>query len=271
MMKVQANRPIKEIIAEFPNVATILDEYGIGCGPCTVGICQLKDILEIHQLPESAEVELMNRIEAEIYPEREREVPDAKGTHISAVSKDQTYSEPIQMLVDEHRLIKRLLARIPQLVDWLDLSNDDHRLLAKTAIDFIRSYADQLHHGKEEAILFEGFDDSTDIFQVIYQDHATGRGYVKQMVAAVASRNSKKFCENLEAYRVLLTEHIQKEDEVLFPWLDSQLSVAAREDLLNNFQRADIELDLDVSKYRSFIEDLENVKEQTTIKEVVDV
>lgn len=33
---------IRDIIAEFPGVGSILEEYGISCGPCTVGICQLK-------------------------------------------------------------------------------------------------------------------------------------------------------------------------------------------------------------------------------------
>jgi hypothetical protein len=41
---------IKDLIAEFPGVGSILEEYGIGFGPCTVGICRLKDILEIHRL-----------------------------------------------------------------------------------------------------------------------------------------------------------------------------------------------------------------------------
>jgi hypothetical protein len=50
---------IKDIIAEFPGVGSILEEYGIGCGPCTIGICQLKDILEIHRLAKEAEEELM--------------------------------------------------------------------------------------------------------------------------------------------------------------------------------------------------------------------
>ncbi len=74
-MQEYSNAGIKDIIEEFPGVGKILEQYGIGCGPCTVGICRLKDILEIHHLSKEAEVELMHRIEAEIYPERNIVVP----------------------------------------------------------------------------------------------------------------------------------------------------------------------------------------------------
>ena len=50
-MEAYLNKGIKEVIDEFPEVEKILDEYGIGCGPCSVGTCLLKDIVEIHDLP----------------------------------------------------------------------------------------------------------------------------------------------------------------------------------------------------------------------------
>ena len=36
-MEAYLNRSIKEVIKEFPPVEKILDDYGIGCGPCAVG------------------------------------------------------------------------------------------------------------------------------------------------------------------------------------------------------------------------------------------
>ena len=51
-MDAYLNKGIKDIIKEFPEVEDVLNDYDIGCGPCTVGICQLKDIIDIHRLPE---------------------------------------------------------------------------------------------------------------------------------------------------------------------------------------------------------------------------
>ncbi len=121
-MEKYATRGIKSIIAEFPKIEKILEEYGIGCGPCTVGICQLKDIIEIHKLPEDAEEALLRRIEAEIYPERNIAVPEGSAQRREH-QEEIGYSKPMQVLVDEHKLIKRWLALIPLLVKNLDLAS----------------------------------------------------------------------------------------------------------------------------------------------------
>ncbi len=56
------NRQMKELIEEYPALNDLLAEYDIGCGPCTVGICLLKDIVQIHQMDPEKEKELMSRI-----------------------------------------------------------------------------------------------------------------------------------------------------------------------------------------------------------------
>jgi|GEM_PF-2846270 len=68
-MKAYLNRGIKDVIAVNPIIADILAEYDIGCGPCNVGTCLLKDIVEIHRFPPEKEKELMARIEQALYPD----------------------------------------------------------------------------------------------------------------------------------------------------------------------------------------------------------
>ena len=255
-METYANRGIKSIIAEFPGIEKILEEYGIGCGPCTVGICQLKDILEIHKLPKDAEEELMRRIEAEIYPERNIAVPVDTTRH-RAHSEETGYSRPMQVLVDEHKLIKRWLALIPGLVKNLDLASPEECRVVEDGIDLIRSYADRLHHGKEEDILFGYFDNTADIFQVLYEDHRRARALVQEMLRALAAKNSEEVAASLLEYAALLQEHIKKEDEVLFPWLDSLLTEEELAELAARFDQSDRNLALDERKYHSFIERLE--------------
>ena len=58
-MEKYLNAPIKEIITKFPRVGEILEEYNIGCVPCNVGSCLLKDIVEIHNLSEENEKALL--------------------------------------------------------------------------------------------------------------------------------------------------------------------------------------------------------------------
>ncbi len=56
------NTSIKEVIGQFPELEGILSKHGIGCGPCNVGTCLLKDIVDIHQLPEADKKSLMDGI-----------------------------------------------------------------------------------------------------------------------------------------------------------------------------------------------------------------
>lgn len=255
-MEKYAKQGIKNIIEAFPGVGKILEEYGIGCGPCTVGICQLKDILEIHTLAKEAEEELMRRIEAEVYPERNIAV-QPRATLNMASSGKITYSFPLQILVDEHKLINRWLALIPTIVKNLDLTSVTECRVIEHGLDLIRSYADRLHHGKEEDILFTYFDDTADIFRVIYEDHRRARALVQEMLLALDEKNSKALAFRLLEYAVLLTEHIHKEDEVLFPWLDGRLTEEEKTELTARFDKSDKKLGLDDQKYQNFIEGLE--------------
>ena len=61
-MEAHMEKGIKELIDQNPVIADILGEYEIGCGPCNVGTCLLKDIVKIHSLPEAVEKELYERI-----------------------------------------------------------------------------------------------------------------------------------------------------------------------------------------------------------------
>jgi len=255
-MEAVLNRGIKEIIDQYPDVEKILDEYGIGCGPCSVGICELKDIVNIHNLPADHEQELMRKIAGIIYPGQDIKIPLGK-KKTAAVAGEIKYSPPMKQLVDEHVLIKRWVALIPAVVDHLDLESGEGRQLIRDGIDMIRSYADRYHHAKEEDILFKYFDEKSEILQVMYEDHTTGRGHVKAMLEALDRKDKATLGEHLLAYRDLLTEHIKKEDEILYPWMDRNLSTTQVGELFTKFSAVDEKMGFSPDKYIKFIEKLE--------------
>ena len=255
-MESYRNTGIKDIIADFPQIANILEDYGIGCGPCTVGICLLKDILDIHKMAPEKERELMSRIEAAIYPERDITASQPTETaHIAPAL--HLFSPPMQLLVNEHVVIKRWLALIPTIVDRIDLTSDEGVKIVVDGIDLIKSYADRLHHAKEEDILFTYFDDSEKIFQVIYEDHRIARDHTKKMRAAVETRDTAALHQHLTDYARLLAEHIKKEDEILFPWLDKKLTEDQLVELAQKFAREDSEIGVEPQKYLSYLNNLE--------------
>jgi hemerythrin-like domain-containing protein len=255
-MEEYLNKGIKEVITEFPAVDKILEEYGIGCGPCSVGTCLLKDIVAIHNLPEDEQRVMMARIAKVIYPDKVIPLPPATPRKETG-PKELKYSPPMKALVDEHVLIKRWLALIPAVLEDLDLSTEEGRNLILQGVDFIRSYADRYHHAKEEDVLFGYFDPNLDILKVIVQDHIVGRGHVKAVVEGVDRQDKGAVAEHLLAYRNLLTGHIKKEDEILWPWMERNLTMTQIGELYAKFQETDQRMGLSTEKFENFIINLE--------------
>ena len=249
---------IKQIIDEHPDVGGILEEYDIGCVPCSVGTCLLKDIVDIHNLTPESEQEMTTRIAQVVYPDREVIVPRRERARPVAEEEIQ-YSPPMKMLVDEHVLIKRMVALIPALIDKIDLESEPGCRVILDAVDFIRSYADKYHHAKEEDILFTYFDDDLDILKVILEDHDTGRAHVGAVVTAVENKDREGVAEHLNGYRELLTEHIKKEDEVLYPWMDRGLSDRQVGQLFSEFNQTDATFGNSPAEYEDLIVRLEEV------------
>ncbi len=251
------NKEIKEIIEACPEVGRILDEYGIGCVPCSVGSCLLKDVVGIHNLDPEREATLMYRIEKAIYPDRDVPKPVVDATK-KAAPKKISYSPPVKKLVDEHVLIKRLLALIPTIVDYIESSLNVDKDLILRCVDFIRTYADKYHHMKEEDILFKYVDENAEIIQIMYKDHDTGRDHIRQVVEGAEKGNKAQIREHLLGYRELLTQHIKKEDEILYPWIDRQLSTTQVGEMFRRCNEADASVGDELPrKYEKFIAELE--------------
>lgn len=265
-MESYLNTPIKEVITKFPKVGEILEEYQIGCVPCSVGSCLLKDIIEIHSLSEEEEREVMARITKVIYTDRVISIPRIE-RKTKTRSKEIKYSPPMKKLVDEHVLIKRWIALIPQLLECLDVDSPEVREILFNGVDFIRSYADKFHHAKEEDILFKYFDENSDILKTMLEDHTKARGHVKAVMEAVEKKDKKKIIEHLNAYGELLTEHIKKEDEILYTWMDRSLSVTQVGEIYSKFREVDeISGNGVTERCRTFVIELEEKFEKSKME-----
>jgi hemerythrin-like domain-containing protein len=257
MLEDYLNKGIKEVISKFPDVANVLEEYNIGCVPCAVGTCLLKDIIAIHNLSPEDERTLMARIASIIDPDRQAGATPIKSSP-QAKPKGIKYSPPLKKLVDEHVLIKRLIGLIPKVIENLDVESAEGRRLVLQSVDLIRSYADKYHHAKEEEILFAYFDENSDMLKTMRQDHERARSHVRAVLEALDKKNEEAIAEHLNAYRELLTEHIRKEDEILYPWMDRNLSVTQVGELFSKFAEAEEKMDKDaIDRCKKFVMELE--------------
>lgn len=260
-MKNYFNWSIKEAIKEFPQIEKILADYGIECGSCSMGLCLLKDVLEIHKLPPPESLILTRRLQQVISPAEESTLVEETST--SKTFGEISYAPPFQKLVDEHCWIKRWLSVIPQLIIYYSSHPQEKRKLVLKGIDFIRSYADKFHHAKEEEILFKYFTEDLEIIRVMKGEHNMARAIVQNFLGSLDQGDDNRLEENLRAYQELLSQHIKKEDEILFPWLEEQLSPEQIDEVWCKFQEAELKMNFDPHHYEKFIEEME---EKTKIK-----
>lgn len=257
-MQEYLDKNIKEIIEEFPPIADVLNRYDIGCVSCGLGSCLFKDIIDIHALDPVEEAALMAGIARIIYPDRQVAIPRIERKSRPPAG-ESAYSPPMEKLVNEHRLIKRWVAIIPRIIKDLDVTTESGRQLIRRGIDFIQSYADKFHHAKEETILFKCFDENLDIIKTICADHENARARVREMLAALDRQDKDTIAAHLKAYQELLTEHIKKEDDILYRWMDRNLSVTQVGELFSRFREKDEEFGDMPLKYEEFISQLEKI------------
>ena len=153
---------------------------------------------------------------------------------------------PTAILMEEHRVIETVLDAMQQVV--LD-GRIDREFFAK-AIDFFRNFADGCHHAKEEDELFPllesaGLPREGGPIGCMLHEHEEGRALVRLIEANVdaAARGEAAGVAALsgaaQRYIVLLRQHIQKEDNVLFRLTDQMLGREEQELLMGAFERAE--------------------------------
>ncbi len=245
---------VKPLIEAFPEVGKILEHYGIGCVTCTIGTCELADVVKLHALSPPDQAEMMSQIEKATSITRDVPAPQPPTTMEPPRPREIAYSPPVRRLVDEHGWIKRLLALIPNMVNEIRASAEMDSDLLLATVDFIRGYADRFHHMKEEDILFDYTDREAEIVRIILQDHDRARGFVQAAVQAIEDGNRSALCANLISYRELLTEHITKEDEILYPYIDRELSTSQVGEIFRRFEEVESGMADDVPhRYEQFI------------------
>jgi hemerythrin-like domain-containing protein len=91
----------------------------------------------------------------------------------------------------------------------------------------------------------------------MHKDHENAREHVKGIIEALEKSDRDSIVEHFESYKELLDEHIKKEDEILYPWMDRMLSIGDVGRLYSSFNEADEEFGDAPNSYRLFVERLE--------------
>lgn len=160
--------------------------------------------------------------------------------------------EATEVLMEEHRVIERLLASLDLAVRRLEAGEPVRPGFFLDAAEFIKGFADGCHHRKEEGVLFPameaaGVPKEGGPIGVMLAEHEEGRRLVRAMRAAAEKLETgdasakATVVQNAKGYTSLLKQHIQKEDGVLFPLADRVVTGGKRDELREAFERVEHE------------------------------
>jgi hemerythrin-like domain-containing protein len=154
----------------------------------------------------------------------------------------------IEILVKEHDSILQMINITQSILNEKDAStiNLNH---VEEIIDFVKNFADKYHHLKEEDVLFvemekHGMPREGGPIGVMLNEHDEGRKYIKNATQAVEKFKSgdtlsyDQIKDNLLNYCTLLTNHIYKENNILYPMAERLLPTDVKSEMTNNFEKA---------------------------------
>ena len=180
----------------------------------------------------------------------------------------------IEMLEDEHKLIMRVVKLLPIIQRRTEQGAKLPEVLM-TVVDFFQNYADKSHHAKEETVLFpllvkRGAPPSGCPVGALHSEHDQGRLLMKALGDAVQrfakgdAEARKQIAEYLKAATSFYTDHIWKEDYLLFPMSHKILNETDEQELQKQFIKVDAQFGQQFqTEYRYRVDRLEALLSQS--------
>ncbi len=169
--------------------------------------------------------------------------------------------DPVEILKKEHEVIEKGLDVLEHFTN-LNLSRNQNSEI-NILLEFFSQFADKCHHAKEEESLFplaekKGIVREGGSIGVMLLEHDEGRKLRKSIVeeSKNLNKNFEKFCENAKNFVGLLRQHIEKENNILYPMIDSVLDKNDKEKLFEKFERIEEKMKGVHAKYFKLIKSL---------------
>ncbi|MGZ3514415.1 MAG: hemerythrin domain-containing protein [Thermodesulfobacteriota bacterium] len=162
----------------------------------------------------------------------------------------------------EHEGIRLMLQVLNKICEILESGKAVDSIHLDRIMEFLTVFVDRCHHGKEEDFLFpelekQGISKGDGLIGVLLTEHEEGRGFVKRMAEGVekikggGSFGFFLFKDNSRKYTELLSRHIEKENDILFPMADKGLSREIQDWLQKSFDALEKER-IGIGKHEEF-------------------
>ena len=176
-----------------------------------------------------------------------------------------------EQLKKEHNAVKLTIRVLDKLCKNLEAGQKINIDDLESLIDFYGVFVDKCHHVKEENMLFSAMQRSLDPSDgerigALLKDHVSGRNYIRDLSKAVASYKrgenmaAQAIILNARHYMTLLIQHIDIEDNVLYPIADKRLSPQMQEELLREFDEFELR-EIGIDKHEAYHAMIERLRD----------
>lgn len=160
--------------------------------------------------------------------------------------------KPTQELEKEHRTIQLALKILDKMTRNLETGDEVNPDDLELLMEFLKIFTDKCHHTKEEEIFYPIMAEveiieveGKNLVAMMLTEHDLERDYVKKMSENVQrykqGDNDSSFVimETARNYTALLSQHIDKEDKILYPIVDAHITEEQEHEFVKRF--ADLE------------------------------
>ncbi len=155
-------------------------------------------------------------------------------------------------LKDEHGGIKVMLSILGKVCDRIEAGQRVETKHVEEILEFLKVFVDKCHHAKEEDHLFPamekaGIPREGGPIGMMLHEHQAGRDFIRGMAQAADGLGkgdaaaAMRFVANARGYTELLLQHIDKEDNILYPMAERRLPAAVDKTLAAEFEKVEEE------------------------------
>lgn len=164
--------------------------------------------------------------------------------------------KPTDVLEEEHHVIQKVVAAMVVLLARLEEGKDVKGETINKVVEFMRTFGDKCHHGKEESHLFpllgkRGVPMTGCPIAVLVHEHEKGRSLVKQLLEAGTAyvngdgASKSALIKSLQGLIELYPNHIWKEEYLLFPMTNKVLNDEDQKELSGKFEAVEKDIGRD--------------------------
>ncbi len=166
-------------------------------------------------------------------------------------------STVIETLEHDHKFINKVVATMAVLAEDLQADGSVDPKMLRDLVQFMRIFAEQCHHGKEEQHLFavvakKPLPEAWRMLEVVDKEHGRIHTLTDELAHAVSryvlnpSSGRESLISALRGIVAFYPRHIWKEEYLIFPVLRQLLSPAEQEEIARGFNEIDSEIGSDV-------------------------